>query len=163
MLADARGMARTKTLLGGLMLTIALLPGCDDQGAETVGPRGGVVTSPDGRVTLEVPAGALETEVFITIGELDEEGPDGSVTRVYEIEPRFAQLQVPATLTFDMAVAPEGVETLQLEATAMQSLAVLTQKADGWDRLADREFDVDLSTVSGSVLFLSSYAVAFLD
>jgi hypothetical protein len=152
----------TKTLLGGLLLTIALVPGCDDEGADTIGPRGGVVTSPDGRVTLEVPAGALDREVLVTIGELDEAGPDGSVTRVYEIEPRFEQLRVPATVTFDLA-APEGVETLSLDSIAMKSLAVFTQKAEGWDRLADREVDTEEAIVSGSVLFLSSYAVAVVD
>ena len=157
-------MAATKALLGGLALSLfTLLPGCDDGGAETIGPRGGVVSSPDGRVTLEVPAGALQREVFITIGELDEEGPDGSVTRVYEIEPRFEQLHVPATLTFDLAPAPAGVQALDFQALSMEGLAVLTQKADGWDRLADREIDAEANTVSGSVLFLSSYAVALFD
>jgi hypothetical protein len=156
-------MAAAKTLLGGLALSLALLPGCDDEGAATIGPRGGVVTSPDGRVTLEVPAGALDREVFITIGELDEEGPGGSVTRVYEIEPRFEQLHVPATLTFDLAVTPEGVEALDLQSAPMEGLAVMTQKADGWDRLADRVIDPTTNTVSGSVLFLSSYAVVLLD
>jgi hypothetical protein len=156
-------MAATKTLLGGLALCIAFLPGCDDEGAETIGPRGGVITSPDGRVTLEVPAGALDREVFLTIGELDEEGPNGSITRVYEIEPRFEQLHIPATLTFDLTATPEGVASLDLQAASMEGLAVMTQKADGWDWLADREIDASLSTVSGSVLFLSSYAVALLD
>jgi hypothetical protein len=155
-------MAAARTLLGGLVLSLALLPGCDDEGAETIGPRGGVVTSPDGRVTLDVPAGALEREVLITIGELDEEGPDGSVTRVYEIEPRFEQLHIPATLTFDLAATPEGVESLDLQPTTMDGLAVMTQNADGWDRLADRTVDPATNTVSGSVLFLSSYAVALL-
>lgn len=156
-------MAATKALLGGLALTLAFVSGCDDEGAETVGPRGGVITSPDGRVTLEVPEGALQHEVFITIGELDEEGPDGSVTRVYEIEPKFEQLHAPATLTFDLAATPEGVQALDLQSASMEGLAVLTQKADGWDRLADRSVDESLNTVSGSVLFLSSYAVALLD
>jgi hypothetical protein len=157
-------MAATKALLGGLVLSLfTLLPGCDDEGAETIGPRGGVVTSPDGRVTLEVPPGALAREVFITIGEVDEEGPDGTVTRVYEVEPRFEQLHTPATLTFDLAAAPEGVQALDLQSVSMSGLAVITQKADGWDRLADREVDTAQSTVSGSVLFLSSYAVALLD
>lgn len=158
-----KGMAATKQTFFSAMVLTLLLTGCDE-GADTIGPRGGTVTSPDGRVTLEVRAGALEHEVFATIGELDEDRPDGAISRVYEIEPRLQQLRVPATLTFDLAVPEvDGAETLDLEAVQMEDLAVVTHKAESWDRLADREVDAERETVSGSVVFFSAYTVAVVE
>jgi hypothetical protein len=145
----------TKTILGVLALS-TVLAGCEAEDQTTIGPRGGVVTSADGRVTLEIPAGALDHEVVVSIGEVDE-GPDGALGTVYEIEPRFEQLRKPATITFDVA-APEGAEALDL-ADDMNDVVVVTEHATDWRSLADHQIDEDAETISASVLYFSSYAI----
>jgi hypothetical protein len=150
-------MAATKTVLGILAFS-TVLAGCEAEGQTTIGPRGGVVTSADGRVTLEIPAGALDHEVVVTVGEVDE-GPEGALGTVYEIEPRFEQLHKPATITFDLAAPDiEGAESLDLQGD-MNDIAVVTEHADDWRSLADHEVDADAETISASVLYFSSYAI----
>lgn len=153
-------MAGRKATLGLAMalLSMTVATGCDE-GVETIGPEGGVVVSPDGRVTLEIPPGALDQEVLVTIGEVDD-GPDGSIGRVYEVEPRLTMLARPARLTYDL-LAPEveGTEALGLADAQMEDVALVTEKDTQWDRLADRDVDLDEATVSASVLFFSTYAV----
>jgi hypothetical protein len=136
-----------RTMLTGLV-AIAMLSGCDGQDTETVGPRGGVVTSPDGRVTLEVPAGALDQEVAITIDEVDA-GHDGAVGPTYEILPRGLAFNEPATLVYDVS---EGMDV------AADQVIVVTEAADGWNALADFDADMDAQLLYASVLYLSTYA-----
>ena len=59
-------------------LACATLAGCDPMGEDVVGPEGGVVVSRDGRLTLDIPAGALDEAVEITIEEV-EDLPEGAV------------------------------------------------------------------------------------
>lgn len=144
---------------------MVLATGCDaEEGTTAVGREGGIVTSPDGRVTLEIPAGALTSEVDVSIGEVDAEGdemPDGAIGFAYEIEPAGLPLLRPATLTFDLSAGDAEARELDLsDAVAVEDLALLTDKGDAWDRLADRETDEEDRTVSGSVLFFGTYAVA---
>jgi hypothetical protein len=147
----------TKTVLGILALS-SMLAGCEAEDSKTIGPRGGIVTSADGRVTLEIPAGALDHEVAVSIGEVDD-GPEGALGTVYEIEPRFEQLHKPATITFDMTAPDvEGAEALDL-ADDMNDVVVVTEHAADWRSLADHEIDEDSETISASVLYFSSYAI----
>jgi hypothetical protein len=141
--------------LAALVLGLAFVPACDQ--GDTVGPEGGIVVSRDGRVTLEIPEGALSEDLAITI-EVVDEGPEGAVGRTYEIEPRFTQLQFPARLTYDLAVE-DGVSPLGLAGADMSGASLVTEKADGWGPLADREIDLAAQEVSASVMFFSSYAL----
>lgn len=136
-----------KTISTGLM-ALALLTGCDGQDTETIGPRGGVVTSPDGRVTLEIPAGALDHEVAISIDQIDD-GPEGAVGPTYEILPRGTVFAEPATLVYDVS---EGMDV------PADQLAVVTEAAGGWNELADLDADMDDQILYASVLYLSTYA-----
>lgn len=147
-------MATTKTLAA--VLTLSFLAGCDQQG-ETVGPRGGVVMSDDGRVTLDIPAGALSDEVEITIEAIDD-APAGVVGLAYAIEPAGVSLLRPATLTYDLAAGDEA-RSLELAGVEMDDLVLVTEKADRWQPLADRDVDADAELLSASVLCFSSYAI----
>ena len=53
--------------LATVVVVATLASGCDYDTGTEVGPRGGVVMSDDGRVTLEIPAGALLDPVAISI------------------------------------------------------------------------------------------------
>jgi hypothetical protein len=69
----------------------AALPG------NVVGPAGGRITSPSGRMVLDVPAGALAADTEITITELEAgEGP--TVGPVFDLQPEGLQFAQPATL-----------------------------------------------------------------
>jgi hypothetical protein len=150
-----------RTVMAALALGLAILPGCDE--LETVGPEGGVVVSRDGRVTLDIPAGALSEDVAVSIEAVDSGdvgGPEGAVGTAYEILPFGTTLQFPATLTYDlMASDDEGAQRLDLATSDMADAVLVTEKAHGWDRMADREVDAESGWVSASVLFFSAYAV----
>ena len=147
--------AAMKTLLA-MTLGVTTI-GCD-AGGETVGPRGGVVTSDDGRLSLEVPEGALDREVEITIEVLDD-APNGVIGTVYAIEPAGLAFAVPATLVYDVSAGEEEDRAFDLAAAQMEDLAIITDKAGRWALLPDADVDVDDAFVFGSVLYLSSYAI----
>ncbi|MBC8068387.1 MAG: hypothetical protein IAG13_08645 [Deltaproteobacteria bacterium] len=145
-----------KTTLAAV-LCFSVLAGCDAQDGETVGPRGGIVMSDDGRLALDVPAGALDEEVAIRI-EVVDDAPRGTVGTVYAIEPAGLALLFPAELTYDLAT-DESDRSLDLTDVQMDDLLLITEKNARWQPLADRSVDVDAQTLSASVLFLSSYAI----
>lgn len=154
--ATLGGMATTKTLAA--VLTLSFLAGCDQQG-ETVGPRGGVVMSDDGRVTLDIPAGALTDEVEVSI-EVVEDAPGGIVGVAYAIEPAGVSLLRPATLTYDLAADADDTDrSLELGGLEMSDLVLVTEKADRWQPMSDRDVDADAQLLTASVLYFSSYAI----
>lgn len=147
-----------KGLIFGGLLSVLAATGCDE-GGDTVGPDGGVVTSRDGRVTLDIPPGALDREVTITIEEIDE-GPEGSVGRVYEVLPSHTQLLVPATIEVDLAASKsDGDIEPQLTAASMEDVVITTERGDHWVDLADLDVDVESQIATASVMYFSSYAI----
>ena len=128
---------------------------CDGEDVQTVGPRGGVITSPDGRVSLDIPAGALTEEIAIHIDEVDD-GPEGAIGRTYEITPRLTMLLAPAELIIDLEGDPEQ-RTLPL--ADMADAVIVTEAADGWKQIADLDVDTEARIASGSVLYFSAYAI----
>lgn len=162
-LADSWGMATMNRAMVVLGFTLALASGRDaEDGSASVGREGGVVTSADGRVTLEIPAGALTRDVEVTIGEVDDAGPEGAIGFAYELEPAGLVLARPATVTFDLTAGDAEARELDLSdaGLAVEDLAIVSAKAGTWDRLSDRETDAELAMVSGSVLYLGTVAVA---
>ena len=143
----------TTTLAAALALSI--FTGCD--AGDTVGPRGGVVTSADGRVTLDIPAGALTDEVAITIEVLDD-APHGAIGTAYAIEPAGVSLLAPATLTYDLAADADD-RSFELAGLELNDLLLISDKAGRWQPLADRDVDQDAQLVSASVLYFSNCAV----
>lgn len=131
------------------LVAFGALTGCDTaQDGETVGPRGGVVFSDDGRVTLEIPEGALADDVEITIERCDD-GPEDAVGPAYEIHPLGTTFTAPATLVYDLS---EDMDV------PMDELTVVTHSRDGWTELADLDTDDEDQVIYASVLYLSTYA-----
>jgi hypothetical protein len=151
------GVKGTSIILGGLLSVLAVA-GCDE-GMDTIGPEGGVVTSRDGRVTLDIPPGALDHDVAITIEQIDD-GPEGSLGAVYEILPSRTQLLFPATIEVDLSASKgDGSLEPQLTAATMEDVVIATERGEGWEQLADLDVDVEAEVVTASVLYFSSYAV----
>ena len=99
------------------ILTLALaVHGCASDhaatGSRTVGPRGGRVTV-DG-ASIDIPAGALERDVLITISATGIEPPDGyrAVTPVYRFDPEGLRFARPATVQFSVAGRTEGLSVV---------------------------------------------------
>ena len=147
-------MTATKAILAAVLGLTVL--GCDEQG-ETIGKRGGTVMSDDGRVTLDIPAGALDHEVAVRI-EVVDDAPRGTVGTVYAIEPLGLQLAVPATMTYDLATDEED-RSFDLKGNEIDHLVLVTEKSARWEKMSDRELDSDAETLSASVLYFSSYAI----
>ncbi|MEM6995900.1 MAG: hypothetical protein AAF721_35645 [Myxococcota bacterium] len=121
--------------------------GCDarEPGTE-VGPRGGVVTSEDGRVTLDVPPGALLDTIELSIVPV-EDAPDNAIGPAYAIEPFGVAFVAPAMIAYDVSDCrdhdPEAVR-------------LVTERGDGWDSLSDRELDLERAELSATVLFAAA-------
>lgn len=120
-----------------LAAVVMITTGCSEEGT-TVGPRGGVVVSDDGRFTLEIPEGALEQEVDITIEEVECEQPE-AIDTCYEVDPDA------------------------LDGLAPEDLTVLTEREEHWKPLADHRVDMTHAEVTASAVYLSSYAVVTIE
>lgn len=134
-----------------LATVAALAAGCDADGVGTVGPRGGTVVSPDGRFSLDVPAGAVDQDVEISIDVVECERPD-AVGPCYDVSPRGMGFLFPATVTFELG----GME---LGSVDPGSLGFITQHERQWKVLADQEVDMEDEIVTASAMYLSAYAV----
>jgi len=145
-------MPRRIAKLAAVALAAAVFaPGCD--GAEegtVVGPRGGVVTSEDGRVTLDVPEGALADEVAIQIVEA-EDAPGDAIGPAYVIEPFGLTFARPAELVYDVSDSAG-----EMDADAVQ---LVIERNDGWSALADCDVDTSNLEVSASVVYSSTVGI----
>lgn len=139
----------------GKMLATALVAlaalGCEAEEGDTIGPRGGVVISDDGLFSLEIPEGALDTEVAITIEQVDCHRAD-ALASCYEVGPVGLPLLLPAEVVYE-------VDEQMLQTFEGHELAVMSEKADDWNYLADRDVDENEVTVSASAVYLSSFAL----
>jgi len=132
-----------------------VLTGCDQGEGTTVGPRGGVVASEDGRFTLEIPEGALEQDVEITIEEVECD-PPSAIDSCYEMGPVGLPLLFPGTIVYD--VNPE-----ELDGLTADDLTVLVEREEDWKPLADHRVDMAQAQVTASAVYLSSFAVVVVD
>lgn len=74
-----------------------------------IGPSGGTLTSSDGRLTLEVPAGAVGAEVTFTVRPVTDPLPGASGT-VYELGPEGTTFLQPVAI----AITRSGTEPMQV-------------------------------------------------
>lgn len=144
------------THIAKLALAAAMfVTGCSEGEGTTVGPRGGVVTSEDGRFTLEIPEGALDQEVDITIDAVECEQPE-AIDTCYEIGPVGLPLLFPGTIIYD-------IDPAELEGLSPEEVTVLTEREEDWKPLADHRVDMIDAQVTASAVYLSSYAVVLVD
>ena len=118
---------------------------------KVVGTSGGALSSSDGKLAVEIPAGALPSDVAITTEPVAAPA-EGAVSTVYEIGPTGTQFAMPVTLT------------LHYDATALNgampsSLRVATYAGNAWQLLPGAVVDTQAKTVSGVTTHLSPYAI----
>ena len=149
-LARKGSMPRLTKLAAVALAAAVFVPGCDGEEGTVVGPRGGVVTSEDGRVTLDVPEGALADEVAIQIVEA-EDTPEDAIGPAYVIEPFGLTFSRPAELTYDVSDSAG-----EMDADAVR---LVIEREDSWSTLADCDVDMASHEVSASVVYSSTVGI----
>ena len=146
--------ARTAFAAFALVSTI-VATGCDLMAAgDEIGRKGGVVVSDDGRLALEIPAGALDKSVEITITAVA--GPEGSQSDLYVMEPMGLVFDRPVTVTFDYDDETVG------DAEAGDLTFVAQREAD-WAFLGNQDVDDEEQVLSADLLALSAVTVVVED
>lgn len=103
------------TLIPALLASCLLVAGCfgtdklPEETTTSIAPEGGTATSPDGKLVLRFPAGALTAPVEVTIGANDEVAVTGQISRLYILGPDATQFAAGVTITLDVSgVTPTG-------------------------------------------------------
>lgn len=143
-------MRTARLAFASLLLTATVASGCDLVQAEGIGAEGGVVVSADGRMALEIPPGALDEAVEITIEVTA--GPEGSRTPLYVLEPMGLTFERPVALVFDYddEILGEGDP---------EALTMVAHREADWAYLPDHAVDQDDQTITASLMALSAVTV----
>ena len=143
------------TAQGTLPIRIRIEEGAQAITTQPISEEGGEVRSTDGRVTLEVPEGAVATEETFTIQPLapesgtDDRVIDGTKYRFGPAGTEFAE-PVRITLTFDPGSLPTGLGASRLR---LHRLVGST-----WQLIPGSTVDLETSTVTGEVRHFSVFA-----
>ncbi len=123
-----------------------------------VGPAGGTLASPDGTVTIEVPAGALAEPTMLTMQPITNTAPLGVSGAAVRLGPSGQRFAVPATLKLRLTAD-------QLAGSDVEALWVLTQTKEGaWRARLRRTVDANARTISVRLMGFSDWAVGrFID
>jgi hypothetical protein len=143
-------MLTARTAFAALLLASTVATGCDLAATGEIGRDGGVVVSDDGRMTLEIPAGALEQSVEITIEAVS--GPDGSASDLYVMEPMGLVFDRPVVVTFDFDAETVGE-------AEVEDLTLVAQREADWAYLGDQLVDDEVQTLSAKLLALSAVTI----
>ncbi len=121
---------------------------------QRVGGAGGAVHSRDGEARLDIPAGALDHEILVTILRRDDAGTDPALAgSAYDFVPEGASFSEPANLR--LAYHEGDVD----ETVAMSRLAIHQLEPFGWEPLSPSAVDTTTRTVSAPIYHFSAYAV----
>jgi hypothetical protein len=143
-------MLTARTAFAALVLVSTVATGCDLATGDQIGRDGGVVVSDDGRMSLEIPAGALDEAVEITIEVVA--GPDGSASDLYGMEPMGLVFEQPVVVSFDY-------DDEMLGDAAADELTMVAQREADWSYLGDQLVDDEDQTISASLMALSAITV----
>ncbi len=124
----------------------------------TIGASGGKLTSSDGLVTIEIPAGALEAATTVSVQPITNTAPLGVEGGAYRFSPDGQQFKVPVTITFKYS-------DVLLAGTPAELLWVVTQASDGsWQALRKSNVNTAAKTVSGEMKHFSDWGLGkFMD
>jgi hypothetical protein len=119
--------------------------------AVQIGPQGGTVTSGDGNLTMQIPAGAIEGSVVFAVRAATA-WPSGAVGIVYEVEPSGTRFAKPATIALSYAGADLGKAT-------PSELFVGTAVGASWQSLGTAVNDPSAQTVASTTTHLSVFGL----
>jgi hypothetical protein len=112
---------------------------------------GGDLASADGALQVAIPAGALPSNVIVSVTPTTSPG-SGSIGTVYEIGPTGTQFTTPITLTLQY-------DSTKLAGTDPSMLRVATYASGSWQMLPGAKVDTQAKTVSGTTTHLSPYTL----
>lgn len=117
-----------------------------------IGLTGGILTSSDERLTINVPAGAVESNQTFSIQPITGTGPH-TLGNAFRLEPHGLVFKKPVTITF--RYNPDN-----LEGTIAEALALAYQGKNGvWRLAAGSKVDTAAHTVSVETTHFSDWAV----
>ncbi len=127
-------------------MSVGMPDACGLGSDAVIGPEGGIVLSEDGRLSLEVPEGALDepTEVSIVAVPCEAEG----LADCYAVGPSVVQFSLPVTVVYEAA-----------ELSTMDGVALIYKGSSGWMRMPDAQVDHEDEIVMGTIMVASSISV----
>jgi hypothetical protein len=149
-LAGGLGPRMKLATIATVCLALVGLTGCDSLGDDAIGPEGGVVESADGRLTVDIPEGALDETIEITVEETDDR-PEGALGPAYRVLPVGTVFAVPVRVLYNYGA--QGMEV------ADDDVVLVVERGDEWSELPDRHVFADEGIVSASALYLSTFCV----
>jgi hypothetical protein len=117
-----------------------------------IGVSGGQLRSRDGRVTVDVPTGALGADTELTVQPITNTA-HGGLGRAYRLGPEGQVFKQPVTLTF-------AYKDEEVEGSAPEALAVVFQTAERYWQLVETTRDLAAKTVSTKTSHFSVWAFA---
>ncbi len=127
----------------------AFAPGCD--AGETIGPRGGTLISEDGRFSIDIPEGALASEVELSIEEVECDLGEAFAS-CYAVFPTGTTFLYPVEVAYELG-----------DMEVDEDIAVVAEASDGWRVLPDRGVDLEDAVVYASAMYLSEYGLAVVE
>jgi hypothetical protein len=124
----------------------------------SIGAAGGKLTSADGLVTLDIPAGALDAATTISIQPITNMAPQGIAGVAYRFTPDGQTFKTPAKLTFKYTDA-------MLAGSSAELFWVVTQAQDGsWQAVKKSSVNTTTKTVTGEMMHFSDWGLGkFID
>ncbi|GAB3897973.1 hypothetical protein GCM10028803_16790 [Larkinella knui] len=123
---------------------------------KTVGPAGGTITTPDGKLTLNIPAGALSKETPISVQAVENKAPNGSGT-AYQFGTEAVHLAQPVTVEY--AYAPG-----ELSGAVKGNVGLAHQNKQGeWGLSQLAKVDPAKRKLTARIAKVSDEAIAFIE
>lgn len=116
-----------------------------------IGTSGGSITSPDGRITLTVPAGALSTNTSISIQPIENTTPNG-VGLSYDFLPNGQQFAKPVTVTLHYTDDDISGTTPELMEFGFQN------NQNVWQGKGNLQVDKTAKTITASISHFSRWS-----
>ena len=148
-----------------IIIAFFIVGSCNGSGGNstttrTIGPEGGTITSTDGRLTLIIPAGALDDDTEISIrtlrgGNIPEEFRGLDSDRAYELSPDGLEFNMPVTAELLLD------EDTDINNASGADLEILLTSSGGFIELPENlqmnvDADMDVVTTSGDITHFSS-------
>lgn len=118
--------------------------------SKSIGTAGGSITSADGKLSIDFPAGALPANETVTIQPITNQGPAG-INKAYRISPHNIQFAKPVKLTFHYSDSDTA-------GSAAQYLGIAYQDPEGvWQAVRYTEVNTSAKTVSVTTTHFSDW------
>ncbi|WP_123847247.1 hypothetical protein [Chitinophaga lutea] len=116
-----------------------------------IGAAGGSISTADGSIRINIPAGALSTEQLITIEPISNENPMG-LKKAYRLTPHAVQFATPVSITFQY-------EDEDIAGSLPEALGIAYQHSSGvWMAVENAVLDKTAKTVTVTTTHFSDWS-----